>query len=107
MQIMRIFTPHKLSKMWKAIYITMVINFFFYIAILFHAAFLCSPTEKFWSPFIKGDCMDLGSTYITSAAFSAVTDIVILILPLHATWSLQMARKQKIAVSAVFLIGFW
>ena len=105
MQYMRVFAPDKESIMWRTIYIMIAANFLFYIAILFHAAFLCSPTEKFWNPFIHGECMDLGSTYITSAVFSAATDIAILLLPQHAIWRLRMPTKQKLGVSAVFLIG--
>lgn len=40
-----------------------------------------------------------------SATFNSVSDIAILIIPISMTWMLKMARKRKLAISAVFATG--
>ncbi|KAL4908214.1 hypothetical protein BDW74DRAFT_174906 [Aspergillus multicolor] len=43
---------------------------------------------------------------VCSGVFNTASDVSILILPLTRTWALQMPLRKKLAVSAVFAVGF-
>ncbi|KAI8631465.1 hypothetical protein F5Y19DRAFT_473138 [Xylariaceae sp. FL1651] len=80
---------------------------------LFHAAWIvsenlsCIPHEKIWDITISwGTCIDVKGLYVPAAAVNLGADIVILVLPQKAIWSLQMSRTSKIGVSLIFTIGF-
>jgi hypothetical protein len=42
-----------------------------------------------------------------SGLFNTITDYIILLLPMHAAWKLQLNRTKKLLVIAVFTFGLW
>lgn len=42
-----------------------------------------------------------------SGLFNTITDYIILLLPMHAAYKLQMNRTKKLLVVAVFTFGLW
>ena len=77
----------------------------FYLFCIFFRAFECIPREKIWNPSIPGTCHDSHIELVVTAAFNAVNDLVILILPISSVWRLQMSTQRKIGISAVFATG--
>ena len=69
----------------------------------------CRPTSYFWSQWVDpagGKCLiNLTTFYLWNAFANMLTDIIILCVPLPIIWKLQMPRKQKLAISGIFLLG--
>ncbi|KAI0135654.1 hypothetical protein F4814DRAFT_444468 [Daldinia grandis] len=79
------------------------------IAIFVTAIFQCSPISYFWeritNPTIPGKCIDTGIFYVTTAALTIFTDVLVLALPFWIFMGLKMAPKIKFAIMVVFLLG--
>lgn len=54
---------------------------------------------------VGGSCISWNSGDMVGAAFGVGSDILLLCMPLHAVWKLQIPRKRKIGVSAFFMVG--
>lgn len=65
----------------------------------------CVPLAKFWDPTVPGFCLDKKALWFSNSAIHIITDIVILIYPMPVLKSLQLPRKQKFALMAVFALG--
>jgi hypothetical protein len=68
----------------------------------------CAPVHYFWdvSGKVRSDhCLPEGPVWFTNAGIQIATDIIILILPMPLLWKLQMPRRQKYGVVAVFGLG--
>lgn len=74
-------------------------------AIMFAAIFPCKPVESAWNIMIPGECIDRPALYQATAILGAITDIMVLAVPIPVVATLQIARKQKIALIAAFSIG--
>jgi hypothetical protein len=73
---------------------------------IFGGIFLCSPTEKLWSPGIEGHCRNAQTYWVSVASVDIFLDLAILFLPIPAISALNLPRKQKVATLCVFLLGF-
>lgn len=70
------------------------------------SAFLnCIPVQKFWEPETPGYCLNFEALWFFNASVNMVTDLTILILPMPVLSHLQLPKKQKIAIMAVFAVG--
>jgi hypothetical protein len=65
----------------------------------------CIPLKKLWYFWIDGTCMDRRPRDITMAAFNVTMDIFILLLPQGIIWRLQLSKRRKWGLSAVFAVG--
>lgn len=65
----------------------------------------CMPLDKFWHPFKDGRCLNFNLFYLIIGIFETVIDFTILVLPVRATFKVQMPMKTKFLVSGIFLIG--
>ncbi|KAI9810235.1 MAG: hypothetical protein M1827_006369 [Pycnora praestabilis] len=82
--------------------------FLYSLPISLSTVFACRPLSKAWDALVPtdvGTCIDRGAIYIFVASINAATDLMILALPLPMLWKLEMPRKQKLAVGAVFAVG--
>ena len=60
----------------------------------------------YWlGPVEGGSCLDQAAALIADSVISVVSDIIILILPLPLTWSLQMSRNRKLRVMGLLGAG--
>lgn len=75
--------------------------------VAFMAVFMtiCHPIDQLWNPVPWGHCRDTYVQEFTSVAFNLVLDFSILILPMPWLWRLQMALREKLAVTVMFGIG--
>ncbi len=71
----------------------------------FSFLYLCTPMDSLWDPSIQGTCVDLYAAFLVSSVLNAVTDIVILLLPLWLLWPLRVRLGQKIAVALALMAG--
>ncbi|KAH8886254.1 hypothetical protein GQ53DRAFT_617364, partial [Thozetella sp. PMI_491] len=77
------------------------------IAMTGTAIFQCTPIERAFDKSIPGTCINNTATWFTNSIFSAVTDFVILSLPMYPVYQLQVPRMHKIALALVFCLGIF
>lgn len=65
----------------------------------------CIPLDKFWHPFAPGRCLNFNLFYLLIGVFETVLDIIILVLPVRATFRVQLPLKTRILISSIFLLG--
>ncbi|KAI0835309.1 hypothetical protein F5Y06DRAFT_299728 [Hypoxylon sp. FL0890] len=79
------------------------------IGIFVTVIFQCSPISYFWKritdPTLSGKCIDTGIFYVTTAALTIFTDVLVLALPFWIFMGLKMAARVKFAIMVVFLLG--
>ncbi|KAL9118101.1 MAG: hypothetical protein Q9187_005355 [Circinaria calcarea] len=76
-----------------------------FIAAELGAIFKCVPASSLWNPSVHGHCFDIRKFLIGTAVPNILTDIILLFMPLPFVWTLQITRAQRLAVTAVFLVG--
>lgn len=77
------------------------------VAVFFAITLQCIPIAFNWDLTIRGGrCVDRRVLYTSTAAFSILTDLLILGLPLWVFSSLKIPKRTKLALLFVFLLGF-
>ncbi|MCJ1357428.1 MAG: hypothetical protein MMC33_007424 [Icmadophila ericetorum] len=107
LQYLKIFVPQGRyrSPMLYAIHITLWLTISFYFAIMVVEIFACTPREKIWNPLVVGRCVNPTAILIAAASSNVATDFAILVLPMYTLLHLQMPRKRKLGILAVFATG--
>ncbi|KAH7313000.1 hypothetical protein BKA65DRAFT_558216 [Rhexocercosporidium sp. MPI-PUGE-AT-0058] len=77
----------------------------FAIATTIAGIFQCIPVDKAWNKKKPGHCYNLVEAWYSNAVFSIVTDILILMLPMHMVYKLQRDMREKLLLYAVFGLG--
>ncbi|KAJ5776399.1 uncharacterized protein N7511_001410 [Penicillium nucicola] len=67
----------------------------------------CVPLARFWDDTVPGFCFDKKPLWFSNSAIHILTDILILIYPMPVLKSLQLPRKQKLAVMGIFALGIF
>jgi hypothetical protein len=76
------------------------------LASLLVVIFSCHPVSKSWDPTMRdGYCVDLPVFYLANLSLNSATDIAVVFLPVPMLLGVQMPRRDKIAVSGVFMTG--
>ena len=105
LQYLRIFVPNHTGKLYYTVQFIIWFNLLFYIASTLAEIFGCIPRKKIWEPTTPGRCVNTNVVVIATGAINIISDFSILVLPLSSIWGLQMPRRRKIALSAVFATG--
>ncbi|KAF2871164.1 hypothetical protein BDV95DRAFT_544992 [Massariosphaeria phaeospora] len=66
---------------------------------------ICDPVRKYWTPLLPGQCSDPSVHFRASSIIGIVLDVSIWILPMPIIGTLNLARKQRIALWGVFGLG--
>lgn len=87
-------------------YVTAAVTVGLFVASVPATIFQCSPVSAAWD-FSNSDakCYRFVDFLYASTAFNVATDLVLCIAPLPYFWNLQLPRRQKTIVSALFFIG--
>ncbi|KAF2657497.1 hypothetical protein K491DRAFT_703375 [Lophiostoma macrostomum CBS 122681] len=101
----RVFSTNRRSVFDMSVVSLIIIISLFYGITTFFKIFECNPRAKIFDASIPGHCYDIGKILKTSGAFNAISDYVILFLPIHAVYNLQMKKKKKLLVVLVFTFG--
>ncbi|KAJ5949045.1 hypothetical protein N7454_000629 [Penicillium verhagenii] len=100
----RIFKPYR-GKVWF-IYGFLGCLCTYYAVALIVKIRMCAPIPKYWfGDAVDGSCLDQTAALIADSVISVVSDIIILVLPLPLTWSLQMSRNRKLRVIGLLGAG--
>lgn len=100
--IARVFSPYR--KTVQGIYALGIFLICYYISQLVVKIRICMPISTYWS----GDttkCLDQAAIITADSIISLISDMIILVLPLPLTWSLQLPRNKKIRVAAMMCVG--
>lgn len=103
--VLRVFCSVKRDVGYWLTQSLIVMNGIFYIIYFFIPIFQCSPRSKIWNPKEAGHCLKIDDLYLASSIFNMFSDTAMLSVPIYLVWNLQMSRRRKIGVSAVFLTG--
>ncbi len=71
----------------------------------FSFLYLCTPIAKLWDLGVEGTCVDLYSAYLVSSVLNAVTDVVLLALPVWLLVPLRVKFKHKMLVALALMPG--
>jgi len=75
------------------------------VAFTLVTVFQCHPINFVWRKDLKGKCIDYNSVAWTNAGINIVQDIIIILLPMRELRPLQLSRKKKILMYAMFGVG--
>ena len=98
----RVFHLHR--KLVYSVYILLGILSAYYFAIFIVKIRPCNPISSFWEGEIA-NCVNQGATQSVDAIISVISDLIILLLPIPAVWSLQMQIKKKLRVVGMLGTG--
>ncbi|KAF2193660.1 hypothetical protein K469DRAFT_789617 [Zopfia rhizophila CBS 207.26] len=108
LQYISIFVPRRsMDKFmfyggWTAIFANLV----FYLVRTIVNCIYCIPREKIWNKLLPGGHCIRNDWFITSTGLiNAISDIVILLLPITSLWKLKIARKKKVQISMLSATG--
>lgn len=92
---------------WKYIIIVLALLISGYsIALSLALIFACNPINKAWDITITwGSCIDRSDVYLATAITNAISDILLILIPIKIVWSLHLRPIQKIGVFALFSMG--
>ncbi|KAK6511776.1 hypothetical protein TWF481_000681 [Arthrobotrys musiformis] len=76
------------------------------IAFIFAYIFECPDPSIAWSLDFPRGCVNLPALYYSSASINIASDLIILLLPIPVLQKLQIDRRRKLALIAIFSVGF-
>lgn len=86
----------------------MIYNLTFFLTLIFN----CHPVSAYWknvdpiwASTHEWSCFDSKASNYLVGSFAVISDIYALFLPWGMTWNLEMPRKQKIGLNAIFSVG--
>ncbi|KAI6080682.1 hypothetical protein F4821DRAFT_250997 [Hypoxylon rubiginosum] len=67
----------------------------------------CIPYAAIFDLAMPAKCINFNAVIAAGAAINLVSDLIILALPQHTIWRLNMTKKKKMGISVVFAIGIF
>ncbi|EAW17342.1 uncharacterized protein NFIA_072560 [Aspergillus fischeri NRRL 181] len=101
--IIRIFAPYRSKIIF--IYVLLGCLCIYYIIAEIVKIRMCDPIPSYWEGTAGRRCLDQSAALLADSVISVVSDLIILILPLPLTWSLQMSRNKKLRVIGILSAG--
>ena len=104
-------TPGTRPGLRKLLYTTQVLVIIWLIASIIPGIYRCHPIDDMWNPLIfsgpdvRIHCIDENAYYVSTSVFNVALDFWILVLPLSIVWTLQLSRRRKAGLIAIFLLG--
>lgn len=78
----------------------------YFIVDLIVAIFECTPVAYYWDKTIKGGtCINQDQFYRWNGVANLLIDFMILTLSIPMIWRLNLAYRQKLSLSGIFLLG--
>ncbi|KFY32704.1 hypothetical protein V495_08825 [Pseudogymnoascus sp. VKM F-4514 (FW-929)] len=75
------------------------------IALSFTTIFQCTPVKYSWDKTVPGSCINIKAFWYGQSGWNTLMDVIVLILPIPVIVKLQMNRRAKLGLLAVFLLG--
>ncbi|RDL33267.1 uncharacterized protein BP5553_08706 [Venustampulla echinocandica] len=96
-------SPNKRFRLWVWAIMAFVIASS--IGAIFTNLFACKPLALVWNKSLPGSCIDPPTFLLVTGCINVLTDFLMILLPIILLWTIQMRRKQKIAVIAILMLG--
>jgi len=108
LQYLHVFVPSRVGSlpMYWGIHIVLGANFLLYFIDTWIQIFSCSPIAFSWNKLLKGHCVNVDAGQIATGTFNVISDFAILLLPMYSISRLQLPRKRKLGICALFGTGF-
>ncbi len=104
-QQIRIFAHTKSGHVYWACHVLIWANLAFYVAVFFAVIFQCRSVWEVWNPDEHGCHVDWRTLLVVSSAINMVSDLLTLLLPIWATWYLQVTLGKRAGIVAVVAAG--
>ncbi|KJZ70967.1 hypothetical protein HIM_09622 [Hirsutella minnesotensis 3608] len=101
-QYKRIFTERSAQRLFLGLILWLTVYGLFHS---FSLVFTCVPVAKYWDETIPGGCLQRSTLHYFLAGFNIINDIILLIAPVPYLNNLQIPRRAKHALMAVFACG--
>ena len=90
----------------KTLIVGLVCISWFFI-VVFTDIFQCRPMHAAfeYSMLFSKSCIDIQAYYIGISISNVFLDLVVLYLPIHEVWKLQLPKQKKLMLSGVFMLG--
>lgn len=103
----RIFSAHPRSPFNVAVVMLSILLVLYYVATVIAKIWECTPRARAWDQFIPGHCINVLMLVNVDGIFNAVTDFIMVIMPLQVVWNLNMKVTKKVYVVLAFTFGMW
>ncbi|ROV90416.1 hypothetical protein VSDG_08426 [Cytospora chrysosperma] len=99
----RLFFPKGVSRslFWWVIQAVVWLNFLYTVGLILAIALQCVPYHKPYGTTCENQYMVL----ISASIINIISDLLVLVIPMASLWRLNMSRKRKWAVWALFAFG--
>lgn len=75
------------------------------LAMVFGTTFQCTPIDFAWNKSQPGHCLNVATLFVTLGIINAVTDIIIVVMPLPLIWKLRLPKGRRIGVCGIFALS--
>lgn len=97
---LRLFARNRITK--YSTYACLVFVGAYSLACELSVGFGCRPLRKRFAKEIPGSCIDFQRLILVQNCLNIVSDAFMVLIPIPAAWALQLPRRQKIGVIAIF-----
>ncbi|KAK7698062.1 hypothetical protein SLS64_012940 [Diaporthe eres] len=99
----RLFFPKGVtrSSLWWIIQVVVWLNFLYTVGLILALALQCVPYNKPYG----SSCVNQYMVLISASIINIISDLLVLIIPMASLWRLNMSRRRKWAVWALFAFG--
>jgi hypothetical protein len=75
------------------------------LAMVFGTTFQCTPIDFAWNKSQTGHCINIATFFVTLGIINAVTDTIIVLMPLPLIWKLNLPKGRKIGICGIFALS--
>lgn len=99
----RLFFPKGVTRnsLWWVIQVVIWLNLLYTVSLILAIALQCVPYHKPYG----SSCVNQSMVLISASTINIISDLLVLLIPMVSLWRLQMSRKRKWAVWALFAFG--
>jgi hypothetical protein len=103
----RVFSAYPRSTFDMTVIVLIVVLVLYYVATDLAKIWECVPRTRAWDQSVPGHCIDSLMLVNVDGIFNAVTDFIIVIMPLLTVWNMNMVIQKKVYVVLGFTFGLW
>lgn len=92
---------------WSSVLACNIVNVLWIIFSIVIVSVRCIPFRKNWDPTQPGTCLAQVPIVAAVAAWGLAIELTLWTLPIPASWTLQMPRSNKIALTCIFGLGIF
>ena len=89
-----------------ALYAAGTVTIMWFLASFWDTIFQCTPIEASWNHSIPNvKCQDMEKAALGTGISNLILDVLFIALPIPAIWDLKLAKKIKVSLTGIFLLG--